>query len=74
MPDRKDDRLKRMSLLQVMQSVLAALFGVQSQRNRERDFAHGSGRVFVAAGLIGTIVFVLLVVLVVKLVLRAATD
>ncbi|MGE3772670.1 MAG: DUF2970 domain-containing protein [Gammaproteobacteria bacterium] len=63
-----------MSLLQVAQSVLAAFFGVQSERNRQRDFEHGSGRAFVVAGLIGTALFVLVVVLVVKLVIGAATS
>jgi len=63
-----------MSLLQVAQSVLAAFFGVQSERNRQRDFEHGSGRAFVIAGLIGTVLFVLCVLLVVKLVIGAATS
>ena len=44
MTNREDERPRRMSLLQVAQSVLAAFFGVQSERNRQRDFEHGSGR------------------------------
>lgn len=74
MTDQQDERSKRVSLLQVAQSVLAAFFGVQSERNRQRDFEHGSGRAFVVAGLIGTALFVLVVVLVVKLVIGAATS
>ena len=58
-----------MTPLQVVGSVLAAAFGVQSNRNRERDFRQGNARVFIIAGLVGTVVFILAVALVVKLVL-----
>lgn len=65
---------KPMSLLQVAQSVLAAFFGVQSNRNRERDFRRGSARAFIIAGLLGTVLFVGAVALVVKLVLGLAAG
>lgn len=74
MTDQQDDRSKRVSLLQVAHSVLAALFGVQSERNRQRDFERGSGRTFFIAGLIGTALFILVLALVVKLVIGAATS
>lgn len=74
MNDQREGRNKPMSLLQVAQSVLAAFFGVQSERNRARDFQHGSGRTFVIAGLIGTVLFIVVVALVVKLVLSTATG
>ena len=63
----------RLSILQVAQSVLAASFGVQSARTRERDFSRGSARTFIIAGLIGTVLFILTVYTVVRLVLSAAT-
>ncbi|HTT09165.1 MAG TPA: DUF2970 domain-containing protein [Gammaproteobacteria bacterium] len=59
-------------LLQTMKSVLAAGFGVQSAKNRERDFTGGSPGRFVVAGLIGTAIFVLTMVLIVRMVLRLA--
>jgi len=68
-PDHRD---RPMSLLQVAHSVLAAFLGVQSNRNRERDFKAGSAKVFIVAGLVGTVVFIGTVALVVKLVLGAA--
>ncbi len=74
MTDPQDDQQKRMSLLQVAQSVLAAFFGVQSNRNRERDFKSGSAKTFIIAGLIGTVVFIAVVAGVVKLVLGLATG
>lgn len=74
MTERDDHQDKPMSLLQVAQSVLAAFFGVQSSSNRERDFKQGSGKTFVIAGLLGTVIFIAVVALVVKLVLGAATG
>lgn len=53
-------------------SVLGALFGVQSRDRLERDFASGRPWRYVAAGLVATAVFVVVVILVVRLVLRAA--
>lgn len=57
------------TFLQVMMSVVAAAFGVQSSANRERDFKHGDPLVFIAAGLLFTVLFVLTVVGIVFLVL-----
>jgi len=63
-----------MSLLQVAQSVLAAFFGVQSNRNRERDFKQGSAKTFIIAGLLGTVVFIAVIAMVVKGVLGLAAG
>ncbi len=63
-----------MTLLQVAQSVLAAAFGVQSSRNRERDFKHGSARTFILAGLVGTVLFVVAVWGVVSIVMKVAVG
>ena len=59
------------SLLQVVASVLSAFFGVQSQRNRERDFSDGNPFVFIAVGVVLTALFVLVVWSVVQMVLPA---
>ncbi len=64
--------VSRSTLLQTMKSVLAAGFGVQSSRNRERDFSGNNPVRFVIAGLMGTALFVLIMILIVRLVLRAA--
>ena len=50
----------------VVISVLAAAFGVQSNKNRERDFSHGNIWVYVIAGVIFTAIFVMLIMLAVK--------
>jgi hypothetical protein len=70
----QDDRSDKGSrgFVSVVRSVLAAGFGVQSDRNRERDFESGNYRHFVIAGVVFTVLFVLAVVLVVRLVLHQA--
>jgi len=60
------------SFLQVIQSTLAAAFGVQTEQARQRDFQHGRPLPFIIAGLIFTVVFVVLLVVVVNVVLRTA--
>ena len=63
---------KKPNAVQVIISVLASFFGVQSNRNRERDFEHGKPSHFIFAGLALTAIFVLMVWGVVKLVLHSA--
>jgi hypothetical protein len=58
------------SAWQVAASAVAAAFGVQSSRNRERDFTHGKASHFIAAGIVFTVLFVLGMVVIVNLVLR----
>lgn len=67
--DSQDNQSKGPSFFQVVGSVLAAGFGVQSSKNRERDFQHGNAAVFIGVGLAATILFILLVYGVVGLVL-----
>lgn len=57
---------------QTVASVAASFFGVQSSRNRERDFKYGKPLHFIAVGLAATLIFVLLVLLVVRMALHQA--
>jgi hypothetical protein len=52
--------------------VLAAAFGVQSGKNRARDFTHGKPSHFVVLGILFTAVFALTLFGIVKLVLHLA--
>ncbi|MEX6503766.1 DUF2970 domain-containing protein [Pseudomonas zhanjiangensis] len=70
--DRKDDQDKPLSLWEMLQSVLAAAFGVQSGKHRARDFSRGKPSHFIILGVIFTLVFVLMIFAVVKLVLHLA--
>jgi hypothetical protein len=63
---------KELGFRDVAQSVAAAAFGVQSAKNRERDFSKGKPSHFIALGLIFTFIFILLIVGVVQLVLYMA--
>ncbi|MGE0858171.1 MAG: DUF2970 domain-containing protein [Gammaproteobacteria bacterium] len=72
MTDPDDDR--PLSLREVVGSIMAALLGVQSSRNHERDFRRGSARQYIVVGLIATVIFVLVVYAAVKLILRLATG
>ena len=57
----------------VISSVFAAGLGVQSSRNRERDFKQGKAGVFIVAGLSFTLLFIAIVVIIVQLVLKSAS-
>ena len=69
----KDDegapKHQKPSFFSIVRSALAAAIGVQSSKNRERDFTEGSPLAFIAAGIIFTVLFILTVVTVVHLVL-----
>jgi len=55
-----------------MSSIFAAAFGVQSKKNRERDFEHGKFHHFIIGGIVFAVLFILMVVGIVKLVMHNA--
>lgn len=55
--------------VKIIQSTLAAAIGVQSKKNRERDFEEGNAGAFIAAGIIFTALFIATVLAVVQWVL-----
>nr|WP_298166663.1 DUF2970 domain-containing protein [uncultured Pseudomonas sp.] len=65
----KDDD-KPLTLWEMLQSILAAAIGVQSGKNRSRDFSRGKPSHFIILGVAFTLVFVLMIIAVVKLVLH----
>ncbi|GFZ76355.1 hypothetical protein GCM10011403_19190 [Pseudohongiella nitratireducens] len=65
-----EEKGKKVSFLQTMGSVVAASFGVQSKKNKQRDFQNGSFASFVVGALIFTVLFVAVLLLVVNLVLN----
>jgi hypothetical protein len=66
------DASSQPGFLQMLGSVAAAFFGVQSRANRERDFRHGKPVHFILIGLGFTVTFVLILVGLVKLLLASA--
>ncbi len=63
---------KPLTLKEMLQSVLAAALGVQSGKNRSRDFSRGKPSHFIILGVLFTGVFVLTIYGVVRLVLHVA--
>ena len=59
-----------LSLPQVFGSILASFYGVQSSKNRKRDFQSGKAKHFIVAGIIMTGVWYFTIYLIVCLVLR----
>jgi hypothetical protein len=67
-----DEENKPLTLWEMLQSVLSAALGVQSGKNRSRDFSRGKPSHFIILGVLFTVVFVLVIFAVVKLVLHLA--
>ena len=53
---------------QILRSSLAAGLGVQSSRNRQRDFADGSPRRFIVMGVVLTMLFISSLVTVIRII------
>lgn len=54
----------------VIKSVLAALLGVQNNRNRQEDFSSNKPGVYIATGVVITLLFVLVLVFLATLAAR----
>lgn len=63
------DATQKPGFLALIVSTFAAAFGVQTDKNRERDFQHGNIYSFIAAGILFTVFFVLGTVFLVKFIL-----
>lgn len=69
--NRRDDQ-QRPGFFQVLHSVLAAIFGVQSSGNRERDFKKGNAGDYIGVYVVIVIAIVIGMFVVVNMVLSAA--
>ena len=72
MDRQNDDNDKPLSFREMLQSVVAAAFGVQSGKYRARDFSRGKPSHFIALGLMFTALFVVVLFALVQLVLYLA--
>jgi hypothetical protein len=73
-PSETQDNASKLNPLQVVASVFAAGLGVQSSKNRDRDFKQGRIGVFIAAGIVFTLFFIASVMFVVQMVLKSAGE
>ena len=62
----------KISILSLMGSIFASAFGVQTNKNRERDFKHGKFHHFIIGGIVFAVLFVLAVIGIVKMVMSTA--
>jgi len=69
MSDHNNDSKPKVNMFSILQSVLAAAIGVQSEQNRQRDFKHGKPIYYIIAGLIFVALFIGVIVTVVQMVL-----
>ncbi|MFT7289218.1 MAG: hypothetical protein ACI87W_003347 [Halieaceae bacterium] len=67
--DNATGKRPRVNPLAVAASVMAAGLGVQSSKNRERDFKEGRAGIFIFAGLLFTVLFIGVVYMIVSVVL-----
>jgi hypothetical protein len=65
----KQSSKKKPGLKAIIQSTLAAAFGVQSSKNREQDFQHGNIWVYIFSGVLFTLIFIFAVIFIVRLAL-----
>jgi hypothetical protein len=73
-PSETQEDPSKLNPLQVVASVFAAGLGVQSSKNRERDFKQGRIGIFIAAGIVFTLFFIASVMFVVQMVLKGAGE
>jgi hypothetical protein len=57
------------SLISVVKSILAAGIGVQSDKNRTRDFEQGNPLTFIIGGIVFTLVFIATIATIIGVVL-----
>mgnify|MGYP005985109067 CR=1 FL=1 len=60
---------KHASIKNTIKSVAAAFFGVQSNKNRERDFSQGKLSHFIIVGVVGVIIFIAVLIAIVNMVI-----
>lgn len=64
MNDNNDN--KKVGFFQVVTSVGAAMFGVQSDKNRQRDFTRGKLWHYIVGGLIFAVIFIAVLISIVQ--------
>ena len=70
--EEKQEEEESLALWEVFQGVIAMFIGVQSEKNRERQFKYGKLHQFIIVGIIITVFLLIHIVLLVKYVLHWA--
>lgn len=72
MPENMPEKPEKPSFLHIVLSTFAAAFGVQSKKNRERDFKGGNIYHYIVAGILFTALFIFTVATIVQTVLKSS--
>ena len=67
---RIDKEESRLSITEVLLSVLAAMFGVQNGDRHQRDFERGDPMQFIVIGILFVLAFILILMWIVDLILQ----
>lgn len=70
--DQPTPNQKSPGFFSLLQSVVGAAFGVQSEKKRQEDFQHGKPGDYIALGVVFVIVFIITLIVVVNMVLGSA--
>ncbi len=70
--EKKHEEEESLALWEVFQGVIAMFIGVQSEKNRERQFKYGKLHQFIIVGIIITVFLLIHIVLLAKYVLHWA--
>ena len=65
---------KGTSVWQVIQSTLAGLFGIQSEKNRQKDFKQGSMADYILAGVVGVVILLIGMAVLVSSVIESSSG
>lgn len=63
---------ENVSFLSMIQSVFAAIFGIQSDKNRQKDFKKGDAGQFIVLGIVAVVAIMVTMAVVVSSVLESA--
>ena len=70
--DEESTTRSKPGIARIIQSTLAAVIGIQTNKNREKDFKNGNIWVFVVSGIVFTVLFIATVMTVVRFALSSA--
>ena len=65
---------KSRGFLGLLQSTVAAIFGIQSDKNRQQDFKQGDASQFIIMGIIAAVAIVVIMIVVVNSVIDSAAK
>lgn len=70
----EEKEIESPTIWNVISSVLAAMIGIQSDENRERDFKHGSLTSYIFVGVVVVAIFVFSLIAIVNSILEDAAK